>query len=477
MSRIIKLKIKNLFGITEYESNGESIELSGKNGVGKTSVIDAIKYALTNKSDREYIVRNGETEGEILIETDNGIRINRKPRTSQVDYKSVKRNGVEVGSPESFLKDIFTTLQLSPVEFMSMDKKKQNAIILDMIEYDWDLQTIKNWFGEIPDWISYDQNILQVLNDIQSENGNYFKSRQDINRDIRNNRAFIEEIGANLPTGYDANKWQNENLSSVYAEIEHIRKENELIDRAKQMVSNRDNKIRAYEAEKEISITALDREYDSRNTQIEKEIIELENRIKELQTEKAGLEEKKQDKLEVILQKYNANIAKHDAEVEEYRKYADMEVKDFSFLQEQANTIERMKGYINEYNRMLSLQDKVEALQKTSTDLTEKIELARSLPGTILETAIIPIKGLTVKDGIPLIYGLPVSNLSEGEKLDLCIDVAIQKPNGLQIILIDGAEKLSTDLREKLYAKCKEKGLQFIATRTTDDEELTVVEL
>ena len=64
---IVKIKIKNLFGIKEYEADGKSIELGGKNGTGKTSVIDAIRYALTNKSDRDYIVRNGETEGEILI--------------------------------------------------------------------------------------------------------------------------------------------------------------------------------------------------------------------------------------------------------------------------------------------------------------------------------------------------------------------------------------------------------------------------
>ena len=61
---ITKIKIKNLFGIKEYDADGKSIELIGKNGVGKSSVIDAIKYALTNKSDRDYIIRAGETEGE-----------------------------------------------------------------------------------------------------------------------------------------------------------------------------------------------------------------------------------------------------------------------------------------------------------------------------------------------------------------------------------------------------------------------------
>ena len=126
---------------------------------------------------------------------------------------------------------------------------------------------------------------------------------------------------------------------------------------------------------------------------------------------------------------------------------------------------------------MLSLQKDIEELTKKSASYTEKIEKARNLPGEILEKDTIPIEGLSVKDGIPLINGLPVSNLSEGEKLDLCIDVAIQNPAGLQIILIDGVEKLSTEMRERLYSKCKEKGLQFISTRTTDSKELTVIEL
>ena len=82
-----------------------------------------------------------------------------------------------------------------------------------------------------------------------------------------------------------------------------------------------------------------------------------------------------------------------------------------------------------------------------------------------------------MENGIPLIHGLPVSNRSDGELLELCVDIAIQNPSGLRIILIDGAEKLDDESREKLYAKCREKGLQFIATRTTNDNELIVTEV
>lgn len=89
--KVSKIVIKNLFGISEKQLDGRNVELVGENGTGKTSVIDAIRYALTNKSDRDYIVRNGETEGEIIIETDTGLMIDRKARTMQSDYKSVKQ--------------------------------------------------------------------------------------------------------------------------------------------------------------------------------------------------------------------------------------------------------------------------------------------------------------------------------------------------------------------------------------------------
>lgn len=475
--KITKIRIKNLFGISEYEADGANRELAGRNGVGKSSVIDAIKYALSNKSDRKYIVRNGETEGEVLIETDTGLRINRKARTNQVDYKSVKQDGREVGSPEAFLREIFTELQLNPVEFLEMSEKQQNAIILDMIEYPWDVMKIKEWFGEIPAWVNYDQNILSVLNDIQSEKGEYFMHRQDVNRDIRNKRAFIEEIAATIPAGYNLSAWENASAGELYQQIERIRKNNELIQTAKNLLESRDNKVRKYEADREIKKAALATEIGNRRAQIDKDIARMQEQIAALTTERSGLAERMVDKLALYNKEYEASVSKYDAEIEAYREYRDREPQDVTDLVVQAAEIEEMKSHINEYRRMLSLQSDVEDLREEAEELTRKIEKARTLPGEILQECKIPIAGLTVKDGVPLINGLPVSNLSDGEKLDLCIDVAIQNPKGLQIILIDGVEKLSTEWKNRLYDKCREKGLQFLATRTTDDAEMTVYEL
>lgn len=411
-----KIKIRNLFGIKEYEMDGSSVELSSKNGTGKTSVLDAIKYALTNKSGREYIVHSGENEGEIIIETDSGLYIDRKTRTNKSDYKSVKRNGLEIGSPEAFLKEIFTPLQLNPIEFMGMEK-------------------IKEWFGEIPGWVSYDQNILSVLNDIQADNGDYYQGRRNIDRDIRNKKAFVEDIAVSIPDGYDAEKWRNESAGELYRQIESITRDNAQVEKAKSVIENRDNKVRGFEAEKEIKRSAVERETSERSKQIVEQITRLEGQIAVLRQEESGLESSKADRLALADKKYEAAVAEFEAKCSEYRPYADKEIKDTTELNQKAKTIEDMKSHLNEYDRMVGMQEEISQMQEQSQALTDKIEKARTLPGEILANCTIPIRGLTVENGIPLIHGLPVSNLSEGEKLDLCIDVALQKPNGLNINL------------------------------------------
>lgn len=472
--RITKIKIKNLFGISETELDGRNIELSGSNGTGKTSVIDAIRYALTNQSDRDYIIRNGEKEGEILIEAGADLYINRKKRTDKADYKSVKEAGREIGSPESMLKTLFTPLQLNPVEFTQMTKAEQNRVILDLIEYDWDLNWIREQFGEIPPNVNYEQNILQVLNDIQSEKGYYFQERQNVNRDIRNNRALIEDISKDIPSGYQADKWEAFDLSAKYHELEKIRQSNDLIMRAKAFKDSYDNKMRGYEAEKEISISSNERAIASERESLKASIERL--KAEQLATEEKlkGLDAKLEDKNRVAIAEYETKVAKLQKDIGTANEYIDKPIVDTTALSDEISTAEEMKRHLNEYARLKAKEEETEQLTEVSNEFTRKIELARKLPGEILETAILPVAGLTVENGIPLINGLPVTNLSEGEKLELCVDVALSKPNSLQVILIDGVERLSDSNRERLYAKCKEKGLQFIATRTTNSDELEI---
>ena len=218
-----KIVIKNLFGIREAALDGRSVELAGPKGSGKTSVLDAIRYALTNRSDRDYIIHQGADEGEIIIETDTGLSIDRKTRTTKADTVKVRDGSMLQTRPAEFLSGIFTPLQLNPVAFTQLSRQEKNRVILSLIDFAWDMNWIKEQFGEIPQGVDYSKHILEVLSDIQAESGVYFQSRQNLNRDIRNKQAFIADIAKDIPPHYDAARWEAYPTREKYQELERIR--------------------------------------------------------------------------------------------------------------------------------------------------------------------------------------------------------------------------------------------------------------
>ena len=207
--RTSKIKVKNLFGIQEITLDGKSVEISGPKGSGKTSVLDSIRYGLTNRSDRKFVVHQGADKGEIIIETDSGLTIDRQAFPVKGAGSVKVRDGSMVQSrPAEFLASIFTPLQLNPVAFCQFSDAEKNRVILSLISFTWDMNWIRAQFGEIPQGVDYSKHILEVLHDIQAENGVYFQSRQALNRDIRNKQAFISDIAKDIPADYDYARWE-----------------------------------------------------------------------------------------------------------------------------------------------------------------------------------------------------------------------------------------------------------------------------
>lgn len=477
--KISKLKIENLYGIEQFEIGDKSIELTGNNGVGKSSVIDAIRLALTNNSKRKYIVKNGESEGRVYVKLDDGITIDRKKRTDKSDYKSIKdENGNEINSPESFLKDIFTPLQLEPVEFLSMSEQEQNRILLNLIDFKEDkTEFIKRNFGELPSWVDYNDSILEILSQIQSKEGGYYQNREEINRNARNGLAIIKDIANDIPDNYDADKWRNYTLSDKYEELNKKKNYNEKIEKSIAYKEDYNNKIKQLDTIESNTLLQIEQDKLSEKNKINNEIQTLKNKIELLEKDLENIN----NKYSTVISETKAETVAEKAKLEENIKIANewaaKEKQNTEILENELKVAEEMKGHLNEYDRMIDMQQKVESLNQQSEALTKKIELARNLPGQILKEANIPVKNLTVENGIPLVNGLPINNLSEGQKLMLCVDVALSNPNSLKLILIDGVEKLSETNRNELYKICKEKGLQYIATRTTNDNELKIIEM
>ena len=344
-----KIVIKNLFGIRETTLDGKSVEISGPKGAGKTSVLDAIRFALTNRSERDCIVHQGADEGEIIIETTTGLSIDRKalPAKSAGTVK-VRDGSLLQTRPAEFLSQIFTPLQLNPVEFTQLSRQEKNRVILSLIEFDWDVNWIREQFGEIPQGVDYSKHILEVLNDIQAENGVYFQSRQNINRDIRNKQAFISDIAKDIPSGYDYDRWNQYPIGDRYRELERLREKNSVIERAKAFRANFTSKLRGLEGSRDVEIGAIDRDIAAERAALTGSIERMKAELQATEEKLAQLS-RRQDRVDIATANFEAAKAKLEKDVGVAEQYADQEPVDTTALAAEVTNAEEMRKHLNEY--------------------------------------------------------------------------------------------------------------------------------
>jgi energy-coupling factor transporter ATP-binding protein EcfA2 len=473
-----KLTVKNMFGIEErtLELDGKSVLLTGKKGEGKTSFIDSLIVALKNSSDRDYIIKNGASEGEVIVTFDNGVNISRKKRRNMSDYKKITKDDQAVTKAESFLKGLYNELQLNPVEFLNKSKVEKNNAILDLINFDWDLDFIKNNFaGELPS-VNYEQNILRVLYDIQADDGPYYMKRRDVDRAIRHKKDHIKELMDKIPDNYNYEHWKKYDLEPDYEKLEKAKNNNIKLENAKRFINDYPAKVKFFESERDRKIANVTLEKDNKISKIDAEIEDLKKRILILEAEKGNVQEIDAEKKKAIINVYEREkSALDDLLVKANARVNQSQEMDEASVRESINKIKEYMGHIPIYENVLMLKDDIEKLNDESKHYDCMIQRARDLPGEILAKAEIPIKGISVKDGLALINGLPISNLSKGEQLDLCVDIAVNSENELKMILIDECEKLDDESLEIILNRCKEKGIQFIATKTTKDDELKIL--
>lgn len=345
-----KIVIKNLFGIRETTLDGKSVEISGPKGAGKTSVLDAIRFALTNRSERDCIVHQGADEGEIIIETTTGLSIDRKalPAKSAGTVK-VRDGSLLQTRPAEFLSQIFTPLQLNPVEFTQLSRQEKNRVILSLIEFDWDVNWIREQFGEIPQGVDYSKHILEVLNDIQAENGVYFQSRQNINRDIRNKQAFISDIAKDIPSGYDYDRWNQYPIGERYRELERLREKNSVIERAKAFRANFTSKLRGLEGSRDVEIGAIDRDIAAERAALTGSIERMKAELQATEEKLAQLSRRRQDRVDIATANFEAAKAKLEKDVGVAEQYADQEPVDTTALAAEVTNAEEMRKHLNEY--------------------------------------------------------------------------------------------------------------------------------
>lgn len=129
--KIERVEIVNFKGIAGRSESldGNSVYVTGANGAGKSSFIDAIFTALTGKNTPSEPIKKGKTEGKVEIDLGDGCAV-------IVEYKETKgkvkqtltfvEDGVEVKeSPRARLNAKVGTVDFNPFEFMQKTPKEK----------------------------------------------------------------------------------------------------------------------------------------------------------------------------------------------------------------------------------------------------------------------------------------------------------------------------------------------------------------
>jgi len=139
MSTIIALEaqnIKRLKAISITPDGKGLVVIGGQNGQGKTSTLDAIEYALGGKPNVARPIRDGETKGYVVVETEDLI-INRTftPKGDKLVVES--KDGGIMKSPQAMLDKMVGQLSFDPLAFSRQTAKQQSETLRELAGVDF----------------------------------------------------------------------------------------------------------------------------------------------------------------------------------------------------------------------------------------------------------------------------------------------------------------------------------------------------
>lgn len=139
MSKIIKLTSENVKRLqaVEITPHGNVVVIGGKNGAGKSSVLDSIQYALGGDTSDRMPVRRGEEKAKIVV--DLGEIVVKRTFTAAGGTSLVVTNadGVKQMSPQGILDKLVGKLTFDPLDFARQKPEKQAETLRGLVGLDF----------------------------------------------------------------------------------------------------------------------------------------------------------------------------------------------------------------------------------------------------------------------------------------------------------------------------------------------------
>lgn len=395
--KINELLIENVKRVkaVQFEPSADGLTIiGGRNGQGKTSVLDAIAWALGGNN---YKPSAPERDGALVppnlhLELSNGLIVERKGKNSTL--KVTDPNGNKSG--QQLLNEFVSTLALDLPKFINGSDKDKADSLLKIL------------------------GIGDVLAQLDTKENQLYAQRTEVGRIADRKKKAADEMPMypNVP---------KEPVSAT----ELIKEQQEILARNGENERKRQDAAR-YEQILANAQIAFD-EAKAVLQKAEQDCLTARKSAEDLHDESTAELEKNLAEIEALNIKIRANSTKEAAEVE-------------------ANN-----------------------LQQEYDGLTGQIESVREERSKLLDSAELPLPGLSVKDGKLIYNNMPWDGMSGSDQLKVATAIVRKLNPQCGFVLMDKLEQMDLETLQEFGSWLKQEGLQVIATRVSTGYECSII--
>jgi hypothetical protein len=388
MSKIIRLESTNYKRLKAVEiipdAAGNLVIVAGKNGQGKTSLLDSITAALggVNAKTTPKPIRDGEERAEIVLETEELI-VTRRFTASGSTLTVKSPDGAVYPKGQAKLDDLLGKLSLDPLAFTQQSDRDQLTTLLALVDLPFD------------------------LNKLAAERKDIFEQRTDASRKVKELTARAAEY-ISRPADLPEDEVSVSALLTQYREIEDAER-----------VHAKDHAA-AFQCAHNVATA-------------ENDIAEVELEIARLQSEIARLRDYQTHQLEEGAA-FDARISAHPT------------LPDLESIQAQIDGAEQINDAVRHHKTGEKVRASLTIAQQKAAELTDSIAEIDKQKADGLAAATFP-GGLPLgfDDTGVLLNGIPFKQASSAEQLRASLAMAIALNPKLRVIRIADGSLLDSD--------------------------------
>lgn len=426
MSRIIRLEASNVkrlraVSITPPE---HVVKIAGRNGQGKTSVLDSIAYALGGKAEAcEEPIRAGEERARIVLETEDLII--RRTFTAKGSELTVQdRRGMKASAPQAILDKLAGKLTFDPMAFLRLEPAKQRDAIMRLLGLDFTEE--------------------------DRHRKNLYDERTLVNRQVQEATAVLNS----MPEYPDAPA-EEVSIAGTVAELE-----------AAQTTNRQAKDLQAAAEQARGAVYDAQQEADT----VQQTIADTEAEIARLQKRLSDLRQDHTAKLAAVHERQRAAEAAETAA-------AEAPTVDVAPIRQKLASAELVNSRVRSNAQKVAQRKKVSELSAKADELTAAIRHLDRQKEQKIAAAKFPVEGLSFDDTGLRFRGAPFSQASEAEKRRVSFAMACALNPQLKVALIRDASLLDDESLADVARLAEEHDMQvWLEVVGTADATAVVIE-